>query len=317
MRRYVLIPLALFSGLAVSSPASAQPPAQPAAAPPGAESSRSLFDIAPNQFLFGARVSSIDGDPARFQRYQDIRDGALFTGARVTREAPDGAWLFKAGAGNVGWRDQRYGANFEQTGRVKGSGLWGQIPQFYSVDTKTPYTTSSAGDLVLPDSAQSQAQGGAGLSVYPPIAPQFDLRERRDIGKVNFSATPTRNLDVTSSFTMQRHRGQLPWGASFGFSNDVEGPLPYASRTNDFSLGAEWNNTKSMFRVGYTGSWFDNLDPVLTWDSPLRLTDVAGTPGRGRMTLWPTNSANTLSFGGYTKLAHKTQVTGFFSYGLW
>jgi MtrB/PioB family decaheme-associated outer membrane protein len=35
------------------------------------------------------------------------------------------------------------------------------------------------------------------------------------------------------------------------------------------------------------------------------------------MTLWPTNSAQTISFGGYTKLAHKTQVTGFFSYGLW
>src|SRR4029453_14236889 len=29
------------------------------------------------------------------------------------------------------------------------------------------------------------------------------------------------------------------------------------------------------------------------------------------------NSAQTISFGGYTKLAHKTQVTGSFSYGLW
>ena len=35
------------------------------------------------------------------------------------------------------------------------------------------------------------------------------------------------------------------------------------------------------------------------------------------MSLWPSNSAQTISFGGYTKLAHKTQVTGFFSYGLW
>src|SRR4029079_9178344 len=29
------------------------------------------------------------------------------------------------------------------------------------------------------------------------------------------------------------------------------------------------------------------------------------------------NSAQTISFGGYHKLARKTQVTGFFSYGLW
>src|SRR5207237_7619955 len=63
--------------------------------------------------------------------------------------------------------------------------------------------------------------------------------------------------------------------------------------------------------------WFDNLADPLVWDSPLRLDDVSGTPGRGRMSLWPSNSAQTISLSGYTKLAHKTQVTGFFSYGLW
>jgi hypothetical protein len=70
-------------------------------------------------------------------------------------------------------------------------------------------------------------------------------------------------------FTTQKHRGELPWGASFGFSNDVEVPLPYDSRANDFTLGTEWTNMKNMLRVGYTGSWFDNLDPALVWDSPL------------------------------------------------
>ena len=35
------------------------------------------------------------------------------------------------------------------------------------------------------------------------------------------------------------------------------------------------------------------------------------------MSLWPSNSAQTISVAGYTKLARKTQVTGSFSYGLW
>ena len=35
------------------------------------------------------------------------------------------------------------------------------------------------------------------------------------------------------------------------------------------------------------------------------------------MALWPTNSANTVSAGGYTKLAKRTQLTGFLSYGVW
>ena len=46
-------------------------------------------------------------------------------------------------------------------------------------------------------------------------------------------------------------------------------------------------------------------------------TTSPARPARGRMSLWPSNSAQTISFGGYTKLARKTQVTGFFSYGLW
>ena len=130
-------------------------------------------------------------------------------------------------------------------------------------------------------------------------------------------ATPTPKLDVTASFTTQKHGGELPFGASFGFSNDVEVALPYDSRANDFTIGTEWTNAKSMLRVAYSGSWFDNLADPLVWDSPLRIDDAAGSPARGRMSLWPSNSAQTISFGGYTKLARKTQITGSFSYGLW
>ena len=182
----------------------------------------------------------------------------------------------------------------------------------------TPYT-GTGGTLVLDDATQRAIQNGdqANLNAYVPLAPAFDLRERRDIGRVDLVATPKPNLDVTASFTTQKHSGELPWGASFGFSNDVEVALPYDSRANDFTIGTEWTNARNMLRVAYSGSWFDNIAPTLIWDSPLRLDDAVGTPGRGRMSLWPSNSAQTISFGGYTKLARKTQVTGSFSYGLW
>ena len=92
--------------------------------------------------------------------------------------------------------------------------------------------------------------------------------------------------------------------------------LPYDSRTNDFNLGAEWNNQRSMLRVAYNGSWFDNQDDTLVWDSPLRLDDSTSAPGRGRMALWPSNSANTVSVAGYTKFARRTQLSGFISFGI-
>ena len=299
------------------APAEPQPPA-PATPDAGAEPSRSLFEETWHQFEFGGRLSSVEGDPARFQRYADVRDGFLFTDARVARQDPAGAWFARAAADNVGWRDQRFFGEYERTGRFVVSGLWDEIPQFYSVDTKTPYT-GSGGTLVLDDATQRLIQNGppASLNNWVPLAPQFELHERRDIGDVRFKATPTPHLDVTASYTTQRHVGELPWGASFGFGNDVEVGLPYNSRASDFNLGTEWTNGRQMLRVAYTGSWFDNHDDTLTWDSPLRVDDSTSAPGRGRMALWPSNSAQTVSFGGYSKFAHRTQFTGFMSFGSW
>lgn len=308
------------SNASASSPTPAQaPPTAPASSrvERGFDTMPTLFEPTWRQAQIGGRFTSIDGDPARFQRYQDLRDGVLLTDTKFARDAADGTWLFRATADNVGYRDQRYTARYQRTGRFVLSGFWDEIPQFYSVDTKTPYT-EAGGDLVLDDATQLAVQNGqANLNAYVPIAPQFDLKERRDIGHIDFVATPTPQLDVKAAFTSTQHVGELPWGASFGFSNDVEVALPYDSKTNDFTLGSEWTNGKQMFRVAYTGSWFENQDDPLVWDSPLDLRDAVSEPGRGRMSLWPSNSAQTVSAGGFAKFAHRTQLTGFISYGIW
>jgi MtrB/PioB family decaheme-associated outer membrane protein len=309
MKRFICILLISWSAIVFPSATGAQTPGQEP------DSSRSLFETTSRQLEVGGRFSDVSGDPARFQRYQDIRDGALFTNVRYARQDPGELWLFRATADNVGWRDQRYSAGYERTGRFVVNGLWDQIPQFYSIDTRTPYTPPPS-PLLLDDTTQRQIQNGqATLSAYVPLATQFDFVERRDVGNFNLLATPTPQLDVKASFTTTRHSGELPWGASFGFSNDVEVALPYDSRTNDVTLGTEWMNSRNMVRVAYNGSWFDNLDDTLVWDSPLRLDDSTSAPGRGRMALWPSNSAQTVSAGGYSKFARRTQVTGFISYG--
>src|SRR3954462_8978478 len=94
MHRFAITAVALFAlaapGVALAQGA-AQPPGQPAtqapaqaAAPAAAapsdasDASGSLFAPSPRQFLIGGRITSIDGDPARYQRYQDQRDGLLF-----------------------------------------------------------------------------------------------------------------------------------------------------------------------------------------------------------------------------------------------
>jgi hypothetical protein len=305
-------------GLSTATNASPQGPAAPAApaiqgAAPGpfADDSRSLFAPVENGFELSGRLSSIEGDPARWQRYEDLRDGVLFTGARVHRETAD--WTASAGADNVGWRDQRFFGSYARTGRLEVSGLWDQIPQFYSIDTRTPFAGQGDGVLILDDNAQRAASHNAYLS----ISPQFELRERRDIGAFRVSATPSARLDFTGRFTTTKHSGELPWGADFGFSNDNEVALPYRSRTNDVELGGAWTNQRALLRAAYSGSWFENQDDTLTWDNPLVLADSATAPGRGRTALWPSNSLQTVSTGGYARFARRTQLTGSVAFGWW
>src|SRR3954465_6854807 len=145
MRSIVTIPIVCIAALTVPLTAGAQlatPPAEQSTAQPaggapsvaGFDTARSLFDVAPNQFTVGGRFNSVNGDPARWQRYQDYRAGVWFTDARITRHDAAGRWRFSGTADNVGYYDQRYSAHYEQAGRFAISGLWDQIPQFYSVD---------------------------------------------------------------------------------------------------------------------------------------------------------------------------------------
>ena len=299
---------------APGQPAPAQPEPAAAAAP---ETTGSLFANTWRQFQIGGRFTGIDGDPARFQRFRDLRSGVLFTNARYEREWAATGQRFAAAADNVGYRDGRYVGLLERPGKFTINGSWDRIPQFYSVDTRTPYTGGGA-TLLLDDATQRAIQNAqATTSAYIPLATQFDMIERRDTGLFSATINATNKLQLTTTFRTQKHEGELPWGASFGFSNDVEVPLPYTSRTNDFGFGAEWSDQKSMLRVAYDGSWFDNHDDTLVWDSPLRLDDSASAPGRGRMSLWPTNQAQTFSVAGSRKFAGRTQFTGFLSYGIW
>ena len=323
MMRVVTPTLILFLALLPSVTVSGQQqaPAPAPAAPPAAavpDDTRSLFDPTPRQFQIGGRLSSVEGDPARWQRYRDLRDGILFTNARYEHVWAATGQIFQAAADNVGYRDGRYVGLLERQGRFAITGSWDGIPQFYSVDTRTPYLGDGA-TLTLDDATQRSIQNAqSNLNAYVPQATQFDMIERRDIGVVGASINPTRQLQLTTSFKTQKHVGELPWGASFGFSNDVEVALPDTSRANDFNVGAEWSNQQNMLRVAYDGSWFNNEDDTLVWDSPLRLDDSPEDgPGRGRMSLWPSNQANTFSVAGSSKLAGRTQVTGFLSYGVW
>ena len=265
---------------------------------------------------FGARLFELTGDRARDQRYRDLRSGPTIDRARYTKDQQ--IWMFTAGADHVGYRDQRYFANYERAGKVKTSFEWNQIPLFNSSTTSTPFVEVSTGVFRLDDSLQQDIQSGAAtLASLVPFARTFDLRSRREIATFHLTVTPARNLDLKLNVNSTARKGAQPWGVGFGFSNVVEVPAPLKHRTTDIGTILEWANSQGMVRVGYDGSWFRNPVESLIVDNPVRATDIATDTSQGRMALWPSSSSNAVSTAGSIKFAGRSRATAYLSVGDW
>jgi MtrB/PioB family decaheme-associated outer membrane protein len=265
---------------------------------------------------FGARMFDVTGDPARDQRYRDLRSGPAIGRVRYTKDQQ--IWAFTAGADNVGYRDQRYFAKYQRAGKVKTSFEWNQIPLFNSATTSTPLVEVATGEFRLDDTLQRNIQAGtATLASVVPFAHTFDLRSRREIAAFRLTVTPTRNLDLKLNVNSTARKGAQPWGVGFGFSNVVEVPAPLKHRTTDIGTVLEWGNSQGMVRVGYDGSWFRNPVESLVVDNPLRLTDTTTDTSQGRMALWPSSSSNAVSTAGSIKFAGRSRATAYLSVGDW
>ena len=245
------------------------------------ETPHSLFDQTWQQFQFGGRLTSIDGDPARFQRYQDVRDGVLFTDARYATRSPDGDWR-SARARTTSASAISGTSPTTSAPAASGSPASGiEIPQFYSVDTATPYTRT--GDkLVLDDATQRAIQNGqANLSAYDPArAAVRSARAPRHRHASSLVATPKPQLDLKATLHDAAARAASCRGARASDSATTSRWRCPTTRGPTTSPSAPSGPTaRNMLSVAYTGSWFDNLDDTLIWDSPLRLDDSTSAPG--------------------------------------
>lgn len=300
--------LLLLSSAPVRAQAAGPPPPPQAPAPePGVGAFANHID-------FGVRVSSISGDPARWQRYRDLRDGPVVNRFDFRFDTPD--WLLRLNGDHVGYRDQRYRFEAERPGRFSGRFLWDQIPLFVSQDTLTLYREESPGILRIDDAIQSGIQSGT-LTIRQAAAAAFGVtvRTRRDNGVGEFRVRVNDDTDAHLNFTTSKRSGEIPYGATFGFSNAIEVPLPIESRTTTVQTGIEWANQDAMVRMRWDGSWYDNQVETLVWDNPLRLTDTASAPGQGRMALWPGNTYHSLSSAASIKLPARSRLVGNVSLG--
>jgi MtrB/PioB family decaheme-associated outer membrane protein len=315
----ILATAGVFLFHAALAAAQATPPSRPPRAPDQAADT-----AAPAQGWVdtGVRVSGIDGDGARYERYRDLGDGLFLAGARHAGER--NGWFFSAGADHVGRRDQRYFAAVERPGRFELRFEWDQIPLLMSRDTRTPFLGIGSGVLGIDDDIQRQIQsGGATLALAAANAVPFTARYRRHSARLLGRFMPREDTDIRFGFSTALKEGNMPWGGPFGFNLAVEVPAPIDHRTTNLATSVEWTNGNAMAGAAYDGSWFANDIQTLIWDNPVKLTDstfptayIAGTgTSRGRMALWPDSTYHVVSARGFIRLPGRSRASAFLSIG--
>ncbi len=301
--------------------------------------------IAQGFFDFGYRGLSSTGDEARLERYRDMRNGS-FSQLSFARETY--AWTFDAKAWNIGYHDQRYAANFANTGKVKVGFLWDSIPLNYSYLSSSPWRQTASGstavfslDAAARLAVQNKVAGVIGVpstaaqayapSIYNPLSAGLDIQSRRDVAGFKASIAASRELSLNLAVNSTKKSGEQPFGMSFAFNNANELPMPLDNRTNDFAADLEWANAKGMFNVGWDGSWFNNAIHDVVWDNPLRATsfDKGGAipydpsaysngngSAQGRISMMPDNNLNTFRVSGLYKLPSRTTFSANVAYGV-
>ena len=276
-----------------------------------------------NQIDFGIRGTFFgDGsDKARYQRYQDLRDGGTIDLVRWSKTTD--AYLFRLEGDHLGYRDQRFAGSYNNYGRVKATFEWNQVPIYYSATTQSLYA-SAGGAATINDSVRLALQNKTTTLLNAvQLGSVFDLRSRRDVANLNliYSATPNVDLKVTVRNTDRQ--GQQPWAGSFGIGGSpatVELAVPLDHRTTELGTALEFGNSRGFAKIGYEGSFFRNNIPTFTWDNPVRLTDapnVAGSsaPAFGRESLWPNSNMNSAIVSGGVNFAGRSRATAFVSVG--
>lgn len=266
---------------------------------------------------FGYRVNRLSGDTTRAERFGDLTGRGPIERFRFNREAD--RWFVRAGSDHPGRKDQRFWATYG-TATLKVSVLWDQVPLNLSRDSRSLFASTVPGVLTMSSADRTAIQNGAlKLSDVVGGAAALPLGSRRDEGVFKLVYSPTRALDLSAAFKTTRRSGSQPWGASFGFSNDVEVAAPIDTRSTDLNLGAEWANDRGMVRVGVDGSWFTNQVQTLVWDSPWRATDTpkTGLPAQGRSSLWPNTRTLGASLATSLKLPGDTRATGTVTVARW
>jgi len=223
------------------------------------------------------------------------------------------------------YRDQSYLATFGQYGKFKLQFRYSEIPHTYTDTARTLYTETAPGVWSYPTLIRSALQAATPATlpniINTQVVPQSNFITPSIIRKggtalLSYNLTSAWNLNA--SYFRESVRGTRPIGlimnsspsasATAGYGVELPEVLNYFNNT--VQVGVEYGRHNWGIQGAYIGSFFQNDTESMVWDNPFRLNAEAITnPVSGRMSLYPDNKAQYLSFAGATDLTKYMHFT--------
>lgn len=276
----------------------------------------------------------------KFEEYRTRPNGVTFDfyGIDVDYE---GGYQFSCEAKNVTQLDQSFACAGGRPGALTYEVSWDQTPHVLSNQARTPYVLNPNGSLTLPDGMQNYFQtnafpdapgvanntfyagGATGLPSFLANTPILRSAMRIDTANIDLKYRLNPDMVFTVGADRRHKTGSRPFGATLGFSNDIEVLKPLDHVTNEARLGFEYARPTHQAAFRYALSDFHNNFRDLIWDNPKRLTDrYASSSGysagdqsaRGRLQAEPNNLAHSLGLSGGFDLPWRTHVSAEFGY---
>ncbi len=211
----------------------------------------------------------------KFADYRGLDEEGGFIALDGTARYHDEAGRFvDVQGGNLGIDSRYLNIRGGERGRYTAALGYREIPKYRGYGTQSPYLGVGGNELTLPAN-WLRAPTTSGMQSLTATLRPVNLMTSRKIYDAGVEWKPASGWSYEVNFQHQEKQGTRPFGAGVFTINASHFPVPVDFSTNRLELAVNHAGKSAHWRLGFSGSEFDNAVKSVTWQNPF--TPLPGT----------------------------------------